>query len=505
MIRRDFLKAAATCSALYPFGSFDAVASIDARSITSGYVPAQIMSSFTAADHRRRLLNIATCERDIRACLQKHLITEYIPGQVAYEAGEYPNRRPYPLGDEYDERVLDGLRDDGIRLIHIMEEWNDLLRLFGGTKFTAVNPNGLRRFIDMAHRRGIKVLLYASTGYMQYGDPDLQDDWVTGLPNDVLRLAWWKLVRCSPASPGWRAYLLPRVLRILDDYGPDGLYNDWGYRNMATNPYPPAKDQVLAFQEKADHDAALEDLVSIIYSEVKRRGGIYKMHCDGNNRPQFQAQLYDYLWVGEGVSNIDQTRLTTRGYPPYLVPCFDFGSGSVPENEQYVQTIPYMQFPLRMAGRPYTGEKVTVPGVQYHEDEFFHRLQKIWKYTQEHPNGPFMYGQWDVFPPRPNRGEIHARWLRQYLPLVQEGTRAYIEISDSDLFIGRLPANMVATVYANTEIYLVLANYGERDLSLTTASPFIVASDDRSSPTSAWTVQARSLKILRRVTPEEMS
>lgn len=503
MIRRNFLKVAAS-SALYPFGSFDSIASIDTKSISPGLGPAPIMRSYTVQDHRQRLLNIASCERGIRKCLGRQLITGYIPGQVAYGVGEYPNRKPYPLGDEYDEQVLDRLHDDGIRLIQIMEEWNDLLRLFGGTKFTAVNPDGLRRFIAMAHRRGMKVLLYASTGYMQYGDPNLRDEWVSGLPNDILATAWWRLVRCSPASPGWRAYLLPRILRILDDYGPDGLYNDWGYRNLATSPYSPAKDQILAFQETKDHDAALEDLISIIHSEVKRRGGIYKLHCD-NVRPQFKNQLYDYLWVGEGISNIDQVRLTTKDYPPYLVPCFDFGRLSVPEDEQYLQTIPYLQFPLRQAGRPYTGEKVTVPGVQYHQDAFFNRLQKIWKYTQEHPNGPFMYGQWDAFPPRPNRGEVHARWLKQYLPLVQEGTRAYIEVSDSDLFASSLPPDVVATVYANLDIYLVLANYGAQDVSVKTAQPYVIANHDSNEPTNNWTIQARSLKILRRVVPEERS
>src|SRR5581483_5023550 len=109
--------------------------------------------------------NISAREQGIRKCWMKHLVTNYIPGQVSYNLGEYPSRKPYDPG-EYDEAELDRLRDGGIRLLQIMEDWNDMLRLFGGTKFTAVNPAGLRRFIDMAHRRGIKVLLYVSTGYM---------------------------------------------------------------------------------------------------------------------------------------------------------------------------------------------------------------------------------------------------------------------------------------------------------------------------------------------------
>ena len=78
----------------------------------------------------------------------------------------------------------------------------------------------------------------------------------------------------SPASAGWRAYLLPHLVRILDDYGVDGLYNDLGYIPLAGNPRPPTRDEVLAFEERADHDGALTDLLAIIYAEVKRRGGI---------------------------------------------------------------------------------------------------------------------------------------------------------------------------------------------------------------------------------------
>src|SRR6202042_2820842 len=103
---------------------------------------AAIMKSFTAEEHRRRLLNIQACETGIRKCLRRDLVTGYIPGQVSYNLGEYPCRKPYDP-DEYDERELDRLRDGGIRLIQVMEDWNDLLGLFGGDKFTATNPAGL--------------------------------------------------------------------------------------------------------------------------------------------------------------------------------------------------------------------------------------------------------------------------------------------------------------------------------------------------------------------------
>ena len=152
----------------------------------------------------------------------------------------------------------------------------------------------------------------------------------------------------------------------MDDCGPDGLYSDWGYIPLYNNPDPPTKDEVLAFYERADHDAALEDLVALIYSEVKRRGGIYKMHADGNNCPKFKEKLYDYLWVGEGVDRIDKVREESKNHPPYVVPCFDFRNGKPKEEDEvYPNTIPYMQFALLLAGRPFTGERTTIPGVRY--------------------------------------------------------------------------------------------------------------------------------------------
>ena len=502
MVRRDFLKVAAVpavagfCQPAVPpvRAAVPAFASPDLG-------PARIAKTFTAEDHRRRLQNIGVCERGIRTCMRKHLITGYIPGQVSYNLGEYPCRKPYDP-DEYDEHELDQLRDGGIRLIQIMEDWNDLLRLFGGDKFTAVNPAGLRRFIDMVHKRGMKIILYASTGYMQEGDPDLRDEWVRGLPGDVLQAAHWRLVRCSPASPGWRAYLLPRTLRVLDDYGADGLFNDWGYKPLYNNPLPPAKDEILAFHESADHDAALEDLVALIRSEVKRRGGIYKMHADNNNRPKTNIQLYDYLWVGEGVDRIDKVREESKNHPPYVVPCFDFRKGK-PQNEDeiYLNTIPYMQFPLLLAGRPFTGERAAIPGVRYRPEEkdpLLHQWREMWRYYQQHPQGPFVYGPWDSFPIWSDIKTRHARWLKQYLPLVEEGTWAYLEINDSDLFLSTLPPSVVASVFANLDTYLVLANYGTSEALINTAHAYVPQTEPSAATQKDWKLAARSMLILRR-------
>ena len=45
-------------------------------------------------------------------------------------------------------------------------------------------------------------------------------------------------------------------------------------------------------------DPEVEDLLGMIYTEVKSRGGIYKLHCSGNNPAPAIDRVYDYLWIG---------------------------------------------------------------------------------------------------------------------------------------------------------------------------------------------------------------
>lgn len=488
MLRRRFLQA----SALAPAASVS-----PAAAGTSGPGPASILT-YTAEQHRRRLLNVAECERSVRKCLRKHLITSYIPGQVAYHLGEYPSRKPYEFGD-YDEAELDRLRDEGIRLVQVMEEWNDLLRLFGGDKFTAVNPPALRRFIDMVHRRGMKMLLYISTGHFQRTDPDFRQEWAR--PGYSARGAHWELVGCSAASVGWRAYVLPRILRLLDDYELDGLYNDAHSKRLHVNPEQATKDEVLAFEETPQHEGAREDLFALLYSEVKRRGGIMKVHYVGSQIPQM-AKLWDYVWVGEGAKNADQTREECKNHPPYVVPCLDLSSSTVEKDDDlYLHSIPYMQFPLLLAGRPFTGERSSIPGVNYRpeeQDPLLRRWRQIWRHYQAHPEGPYVYGPWDAFPPRVNARAVHAKWLKQYLPLAEEGTWAYLEVTDSAFFRGPLPAGTVASLFANLRIYLVLANYGRASATIDTTHGYVPATVTGAEPSTHWTLAPRSLTILMR-------
>lgn len=498
MNRREFLKTGSGAGLL---GTVMPAARLSASSAVQGAttVPPPVLAGYTAEEHRRRLRHIALGEKGIRACLRAHLITDYLPGHCVYNIGEYPWRKPWDP-DDWDERELDRLRDDGIRLIQVHEEWNDSQRLYGGDKYTPANPAGFRRFVDMVHRRGMKLIAYVSTGFFQRTDPDFCEEWARR--QDLVEI-YFHYARCSPASPGWRAYLLPRLMRILDEFGVDGLYNDAGYIKLAGNPRPATPDEVPLPAEGPASDDALCDLLALIYAEVKRRGGLVKLHVSGANRPQTDQKVYDYLWVGEGGRDGDKLREAVKGHPPYVAPCLDMSRARVgSEDELYLHAIPYMQFPVLLAGRPFTGERALIPGIPYPPEEkcFWTRhCRAIWKHYQAHPDGPHSYGWWDSCPGRPEARPAHARWLKRYLPLVEEGTRAWLEIVDSDLFAQAPPKTVVASAFANREFHVVLANYGNEAIEITTAAQYVPGDGAPDAAGSVWKLAPRALRILRRV------
>lgn len=129
---------------------------------------------------------------------------------------------------------------------------------------------------------------------------------------------------------------------------------------------------------------------------------------------------------------------------------------------------------------------------------WYRRNEAKWKYYQAHPDGPYMYSEWGPVPPSPGYRSSHARWLKQYKPLVEDGTWAWLEVWDSDLFAHPLPAGVVASVFANRETYLVLANYSAKEARVTTKDVFAVAGEWAGSPGNCWTFEPGAIRILRR-------
>ena len=456
---------------------------------------------YSEQEQRQRLKNIALCESSVQNCMKKHLVTSYLPGQCTYNLGEYPCRKPWEIG-EWDAEELDRLKAEGIELIQLHEEWNDSQRLFGGNKYSPLNPKGFLQFLNLAHQRGMKVIVYVSSGFFEKRDPDFRTEWARD--QDLVEL-FYRYARCSPASPSWRAYIRNQFARIMEEYGVDGIYNDLGYVPLAGNPHPATKDEVLAFRETPTEDGALGDLLALLYEEVKRRGGIVKAHCGATDRPQTSLKVYDYLWVGEEIQSSDALRNAVKDYSPYVVPCLDMSRARIAnEDELYLQSIPYMQFPLLLAGKPFTGERALIPGIQYvaEADDFWtQHCREIWKYYQAHPNGPFSYGWWDSVPGRPDARKTHAKWLKLYGPMIEEGTWAWIEITQSQFFRKRMPSEVVTSAFANREMYLVLANYGKQEVAVETADDYVTLLNLDAQVGRNWKLEPRSLLILKRQQP----
>ena len=496
MNRRKFLQAGATGALTGP----DVLADIRDKFLPSHSTLSERLSApvvYTQDEERRRLLHIAICEKSIHSCMRKQLVTNYLPGQCTYNLGEYPCRTPWQIED-YDVQLLDKLKTNGIQLIQLHEEWNDSQRLYGATKFTPLNPSGFRRFIDLAHQRDMKVIVYASSGFFERRDPDFRAEWARD--QDLVEL-FYNYARCSPASPGWRAYVLNHIFRLMDEYGIDGIYNDLGYIPLGGNPNKPAPDEVMAFSERADEDGVLGDLLAQIYAGVHRRGGIVKVHCGATDRPHSKLLVYDYLWVGEEIESGDSLREAVKDYPPYVVPCLDMSKARIEnEEELYLHSIPYLQFPLLVNGKPFTGERGLIPGIKYvpeSEDFWTAHCRKIWNYYKEHPDGPFSYGWWDSVPGRPGAQQTHAKWLALYAPMVGEGTWTWLQVDSSSLFRSSVPRQVVVSVFANQELYLVLANYSRSPIILETAASYFSCIDTSAPAKSHVRLNARSLSILR--------
>jgi hypothetical protein len=490
MNRRGFFKSG-TAGALLGPNLFADVSGLDR--IARGSKPNQ----YNEQEQRQRLKNIALCESSIQSCMRKHLVTSYLPGQCTYNLGEYPCREPWEIG-EWDAEELDRLKAEGIGLIQLHEEWNDSQRLFGANKYTPLNPKGFRQFLDLAHRRGMKVIVYVSSGFFEKRDPDFHPEWARD--QDLVEL-FYQYARCSPASPSWRTYIYKQFVRIMEEYGVDGVYNDLGYVPLAGNPHAATKDEVLAFRETPTENGALGDLLALLYEEISRRGGIVKVHCGAADRPQTNLKVYDYLWVGEEVQSSDALRNAVKDYSPYVVPCLDMSRARIAnEDELYLQSIPYMQFPLLLAGKPFTGERALIPGIQYvpeAEDFWMQHCRENWKYYQEHPNGPYSYGWWDSVPGRPEARKTHAKWLKQYGPMVEEGTWVWLEIAETGFVHGRLPSDVVASAFANREMYLVLANYGNKEVTVSTTHNYTNLLAPDSQGRNSWKFGPRSLQILK--------
>ena len=77
--------------------------------------------NYTNEYYRKRTANIKYANSAVKGCLKKMHIHNYIPGQVIYNLGEYPNKMTIKP-TEYDYNLIKKLSENGVGLIQIHED-----------------------------------------------------------------------------------------------------------------------------------------------------------------------------------------------------------------------------------------------------------------------------------------------------------------------------------------------------------------------------------------------
>ena len=400
----------------------------------------------TEAQQKARIENIHAAESGNRQYLRRVRVRDYLAGQAIYNLGDYPAKViAKPTG--YDRELIKKMADAGVQLIQLHEDWNDACRLYGGDKFNAVDREGMKEFVQLCHAHDIKVIAYVSSGYFPFNDPDFREEFTA--IDRVFANNYFCYRKGNHGNAAWRSYVIPKTLEAMDRYGFDGIFNDWGYDGHIPGTH--------CYMAPGAYDADVEDMLSQIYSEVKRRGGIYKLHCDRNNPAPCKDRVYDYLWVGEAITKLQPG--IGKEYPGYVVPCQDrhFYDGNTLE-DYFAYTIPFLQFPLLKTGRPIQGKNTRLPNVTYYggdEQEFY---EAVGKYMDEHPDGPYVYSLWSSIPDDPREFDTWCRYFALYAPMVTENSLAYIELRSCDAIRSALPEEVYASMFVNEETYLVLSN-----------------------------------------------
>ena len=400
----------------------------------------------TERQQQARIDAIRAAETKNKAYLRRIRVHDYLAGQAIYNLGDYPARVD-AAPTAYDRQRIREMAEAGVQLIQLHEDWNDACRLYGADKFHAVNREGMKDFVRLCHSYGIKVIAYVSSGYFQENDPDFREEFSPIKRKFANNYFCYR--KGNHGSASWRAYVIPKTLEAMDTYGFDGIFNDWGYDGHVPGTH--------CYMAPDAYDADVEDMLSQLYSEIKKRGGVYKLHCDRNNRAPCKDRVYDYLWVGEAVTEMQAG--IGKDYPGYVVPCQDRHFSDAMTLEDYMAyTLPFLQFPLLKTGRPIQGKNTDLPGVTYYggdEQEFY---AAVGQYMEDHPDGPYVYSLWSSIPDDPTEFSVWKHYFSLYAPMVTENSLVYVELRQSDYITSPLPEKVYASLFVNEESYLVISN-----------------------------------------------
>ncbi|MBQ9797480.1 MAG: hypothetical protein IJW50_07135 [Clostridia bacterium] len=418
------------------------------------------MKLFTLAEEKKRIDNVTYVNEHVKKCAKRVRIRDYLPGQVTYNLGPYPAKFSIEP-TEYDYNLIKSFAEKGVGLIQVHEEWNDHIRLYGADKYSSHDREGMKNFIKLCHSFGIKVLPYLSSFYFDRRDPDFRRDFMRY--ESYLISVHFEYANCSAQSETWATYFFDKMKRVFDEYEFDGIYNDTGCEEFAKrHAEVRAQGRKTCVQSDIHYDPYEEDFYARMYSFVKESNGIMKMHYSNVCRPASDEKLYDYLWVGEGVSDLDSL-LGTVEFDPYLIPCPDLRwTSEEAVKRMFAQTIPFLQFPLRPDGRPYQAEKIiSVPGVKYLKSGMYDTYLEMAEYDRQHPNGPYSYSDWSGIP---DNEEYRAKWfnyLALYKPMVEENSVCFMNVTESTLTRGALPEKVYMSVFMGNEVYLCLSNLSD--------------------------------------------
>ena len=149
-----------------------------------------------------------------------------------------------------------------------------------------------------------------------------------------------------------------------------------------------------------------------------------------------------------------------------MIPCPDYKVLGADEDFEvfFAQFLPLLQFPLRADGRPYDArEKLDVEGLECFDSYVTEHHRKMAKYSEEHPDGPYIYSEWSSIPDDVNYREKWFYYLDLYKPLVEENNLCHLDIKNSTLTKTATSDNVCLSLFTGLDQYICTSNLGKED------------------------------------------
>ena len=224
---------------------------------------------------------------------------------------------------------LKKVAESGVKVVALHEFWP---KYYGGSE--PLNPESLKKFVNKAHKLGLRVILYRSASgnlnepaYKYYGE--LWNaipirDWRIANIRDNMSAQW----RCS-AAPGYADWMVGAAKELIEKYDIDGFYYDWGcgicrnhehgcgYKWQQGKYKTPAKGtetEIIGIKFKDDNSfsdyrpikpiIAHRNLWKRMYTLVKNmkgNDGIINAHCDFSGY-MIYFDFVDSVWNAEDIA-----------------------------------------------------------------------------------------------------------------------------------------------------------------------------------------------------------